>query len=40
MRGGVGVFVVAVVLTYGGALVILAGWLYVATMVLTRGWRW
>ena len=37
MRGGIGLFVVAAVLAYGGALVVLGVGLYVATMVLTRG---
>ena len=39
MRGGIGLFVVAVVLTYGGALVILAGWLYVAPGYVMRQLR-
>ena len=40
MRGGIGLFVVAVVLAYGGALVVLGVGLYVATMALTSGLRW
>ena len=40
MRGGVGVFVVAALLAYGGALLVLAVGLWLATMALASGYRW
>ena len=40
MKGGVGVFALAALLAYGGALVVLAVGLYIATMALASGYRW